>query len=283
LSLLGFRWGLGFLLTWACFFASDPAFAEVAIPSLRAHITDLTGLLTSQQKDALERELTAFEAAKGSQIAVLILPTTKPEAIEQYSMRVVEQWKLGRKSVDDGVLLLVALQDRSLRIEVGYGLEGVLTDATSKRIITEIITPHFRDGDFYAGLQAGIESIVKVVEGEPLAAPQPQSHSSLAFDWLIPGLVLVTILGGILTLMIGRFWGALATGTVAGIIASVIGASLLIALFVALLSFILTLSGGASSGYRSDGYIGGSDWSSGGGGFSGGGGDFGGGGASGSW
>ncbi|MGH8603850.1 MAG: TPM domain-containing protein, partial [Gammaproteobacteria bacterium] len=140
-----------------CFVFSSPLWAEVPIPPLTARIIDQTGTLSAAQRLDLENKLHAFESAKGSQIAVLIVPTTQPEAIEQYSMRVVEQWRLGRKGIDDGALLVVAKDDRKLRIEVGYGLEGVLTDATSKRIISEVITPLFKAGDFHAGIAAGVD------------------------------------------------------------------------------------------------------------------------------
>src|SRR5512147_166739 len=159
----------------ALFLANFTVHAEVAVPPLKARITDLTGTLTQSQRDTLERELQAFESRKGSQIAVLIVPTTRPEAIEQYSLRVAETWKLGRKGVDDGVLLLVAKDDRKLRIEVGYGLEGALNDATAKRIVSEVISPDFKRGEFYAGIDAGVTAISKVIEGEPLPPPAPRA------------------------------------------------------------------------------------------------------------
>jgi uncharacterized protein len=136
------------------------AMAQVAIPPLTARVTDQTATLSPATTAALEASLAAFEARKGSQIAVLIVPTTAPESIEQYALRVAETWKLGRKGVDDGALLLVAKDDRTLRIEVGYGLEGALTDITAKRIVAEIITPRFRDGDFDGGVKAGVERMV---------------------------------------------------------------------------------------------------------------------------
>ncbi|MBN9117448.1 MAG: TPM domain-containing protein, partial [Pandoraea sp.] len=141
------------LLLCLCLGAS----AEVGIPPLTARVTDLTGTLTREQTAALEQKLQAFEAAKGSQIGVLMVPTTQSEDIAQYSIRVVEQWKLGRKGTDDGVLLIVAKDDRRVRIEVGYGLEGVLTDAISNRIINEDIVPRFQQADFYGGVTAGVE------------------------------------------------------------------------------------------------------------------------------
>ncbi len=130
--------------------------AEQPVPPLAARVTDETGTLTAAERATLEQSLKDFETRKGSQIAVLIVPTTQPETIEQYSIRVVEQWKLGRANVDDGALLIIAKNDRALRIEVGYGLEGVLTDATSRRIIDELIVPSFRRGDFYGGVSAGV-------------------------------------------------------------------------------------------------------------------------------
>src|SRR3989338_8628462 len=129
--------------------------AEVAVPPLSTRVTDLTATLDAQQIQALEARLAAFEAKKGAQLAVLIIPTTQPETIEQFGMRAAEAWQLGRKGVDDGALLLVAKDDRALRIEVGYGLEGALNDATAKRIIAEIITPFFKRGEFYAGIESG--------------------------------------------------------------------------------------------------------------------------------
>src|SRR5512145_1050521 len=120
--------------------------AEVAVPELKQRVTDLTATLDAGQIQLLENKLAAFESAKGAQIAVLLLPTTEPETIEEFGIRVAESWKLGRKGVDDGVLLLVAKDDRKLRIEVGYGLEGILPDAVGKRIVSDDIAPHFRQG-----------------------------------------------------------------------------------------------------------------------------------------
>src|SRR5476649_388305 len=126
--------------------------AQIAVPPLTGHVTDQTATLTAEQANSLEQTLQSFEAKKGSQLAVLIVSSTAPETIEQYALRVAEQWKLGRKKIDDGAILVVAKNDRALRIEVGYGLEGPLNDATSKRIISEIITPYFKQGDFYGGI-----------------------------------------------------------------------------------------------------------------------------------
>lgn len=146
--------------------------ADVAVPPLKHRVTDLTFTLDAKQTEWLESRLAEFEKNNGSQLAVLIVSTTQPEAIEQFSMRVVEAWKLGRKKVDDGVLLLVAKDDRKLRIEVGYGLEGVLPDATAKRIIAETITPFFKNCEFYAGINAGTTAMMQVINGARLPPPQ---------------------------------------------------------------------------------------------------------------
>lgn len=263
------------------------AHAGVAVPVLASRVTDLTGTLTPEQAGALEHRLAAFEAKKGSQIAVLLLPSTKPEEIEQYSIRVAEAWKIGRKGTDDGVLLIVAKEDRRLRIEVGYGLEGAIPDAVAKRVIDETITPRFRAGDYYGGVAAGVEQLIRLVEGETLPPPSTASGSARRspqlMDWLIPGFFFLVVAGGILRAIFGRLPGALATGAIGGVFAWLVF-GLGIALVAAVVAFLLTLlnSGGLRSGgrgYTSGGGFGGG----GGGGFSGGGGGFGGGGSSGRW
>ena len=173
-----------FTLAWSrvllavALFTAAFALADVAVPPLKARVTDLTGTLSAQQQATLEQTLAAFEQRKGSQIAVLLVPTTQPESVEEYAVRVEEKWKLGRKGVDDGALLLIAKNDRKLRIEVGYGLEGVLNDATAKRIIADDITPLFKQGDFYGGITAGVDRMIKVMDGEPLPPPKPRAQSS---------------------------------------------------------------------------------------------------------
>src|SRR5690606_7235136 len=142
--------------------------------------------LSSEQIASLDQTLRAFEARKGSQIAVLLVPTTQPETIEQYSIRVAEQWKLGRAGVDDGVLLLVAKDDRSVRIEVGYGLEGALPDAIANRITDQVIVPRFRQGDYFGGLSQALERIVAVLEGEALPEPERRAPSGEGFGSLLP-------------------------------------------------------------------------------------------------
>src|SRR6204780_2065293 len=155
---------LALLMCWA--FA---AAADVAVPPLSGRVVDQTGTLSSGDIASLTQTLKNLEARKGSQIAVLIVPTTQPETIEQYSIRVAEAWKIGRRKIDDGALLVVAKNDRKLRIEVGYGLEGALTDVTANRIISEIITPKFKNGDFAGGISAGVDRIIGVIDGGPLA------------------------------------------------------------------------------------------------------------------
>src|SRR6202045_1595796 len=163
---------LAVLVCWA--FA---AFADVAVPPLSGRVVDQTGTLSSADINSLTQTLKALELRKGSQVAVLIVPTTQPETIEQYSIRVAEAWKIGRKKIDDGALLVVAKNDHKLRIEVGYGLEGALTDVTARRIIDEIITPKFKSGDFAGGISVGIDRIIGVADGKPLPAPEPPQSS----------------------------------------------------------------------------------------------------------
>lgn len=264
---------------------ANGALAEIAIPLLKSHVTDLTETLSSMEISRLEQQLTDFEAKKGSQIALLIIPTTQPETIEQYSIQVAEVWKLGRKGIDDGVLLLVAKNDRTLRIETGYGLEGVLPDALARRIIDEIIVPKFRQGHFFGGLQAGVEQIISIIEGETLPESEPAGGASLAVENIIPFLFIALVLGRTLQSMFGRMAGATITGSIAGALTWLISSSIAVALLIAIAIFVISLfeqtgriihRGGP--GYR--------NWPGGGfsgGGFRGGGGGFGGGGASGRW
>src|SRR5947209_15615366 len=152
--------------------------ADVAVPPLSGRVVDQTGTLSSGDIASLTQTLKNLEARKGSQIAVLIVPTTAPETIEQYSIRVAEAWKIGRKRIDDGALLVIAKNDRHLRIEVGYGVEGSLTDLTTKRIIDEDITPKFKAGDFAGGVSAGIDRMIAVIDGEKLPVPEPPHWQS---------------------------------------------------------------------------------------------------------
>ncbi|MBI5437040.1 MAG: YgcG family protein, partial [Nitrosomonadales bacterium] len=262
---------------------SGAAHAEVAVPPLTKRVTDLTATLDAQQTQTLESRFAEFEAKKGAQIAVLIVPTTEPETIEQFGIRVVEAWKLGRKGVDDGALLLVAKDDRTLRIEVGYGLEGVLNDATAHRIVDEIIVPRFKRGEFYAGIESGTAAMMQVIDGEPLPPPG-RTAASGKYDiesLLFICFVLVVVVGGMLRALLGRFPAAVLMGGGLGLLAWLMVAPLMIALLVGLMAFVFVLLGGGRGfgGYGGGGFCrGGFD---GGGGFSGGGGGFGGCGATG--
>jgi uncharacterized protein len=266
--------------------------AQIAVPTLSGRVTDETATLSVEQKAALEQTLQTFEARKGTQIAVLMVPTTAPESIEQYALRVAEQWKLGRKKVDDGAVLVVAKADRALRIEVGYGLEGALNDATSERIISEIIAPRFKQGDFYGGLTAGVDQIIRVANGEPLPAPadRPVQGTVGIVQYLPVIFILALIVGGVLRAMLGRLPGALVTGAAVAVIAWLFVGVITSSLIAGVIALLFTLvSGGMGGGYSRRGYgmpgigagaLGGGGFSAG-GGFSGGGGGFGGGGASG--
>jgi len=273
--------------------------AEVAVPPLKQRVTDLTNTLEAPQIQALDTRLAAFESGKGSQIAVLLLPTTEPETIEEFGIRVAESWKLGRKGVDDGVLLLVAKDDRKLRIEVGYGLEGALNDATAKRIVSEVITPYFKRGEFYPGIDAGVSAIIKVVEGEPLPAPVQYSATyngdvEGSFEIVLGTAFMIFMVGNIiLRQLLGRLPSGLIVGGLIGALAWVMLLSLFWAIAAALVAFLFSLIFGASglgshfpsgwSGGGGRGGWGGGGGGFGGGGFGGGGGSFGGGGASGGW
>ena len=260
----------------------------VAIPSLTARVTDLTATLSGDQKAVLEQQLADLEARKGAQLVVLILPTTQPEAIEQFSIRLFDAWKVGRKGVDDGVMLIVAKDDRRLRIEVGYGLEGALNDAIAKRIISETITPFFKNGDFPGGINAGVTAIVKIIDGEQLPELSGVAGSGAKMnitdmpEGLLIGVLVAVVLGGtVLRHLLGNLVGCGLVGCLTGGLgwlfvggmAGIIGGALL-GIFLAIFGLDIVLSGIFSGGGRGG---------SGGGGFSGGGGSGGGGGASGSW
>jgi uncharacterized protein len=264
---------------------SGIAQAQVAVPPLEGHVTDQTGTLTQEQKAALEQTLTAFEARKGAQLAVLMLATTLPEGIEPYALRVAEQWKLGRKKVDDGVILVVAKDDRTVRIEVGYGLEGALSDIVSKRIISETILPRFKQGDFYGGVQAGAAQIMQVVDGEPLPAPQSNPRENdQGLRQFVPFLFIVALgVGGVLRNVLGKVGGSLVTGVVVTGLAWLVIGTLLYAILAGIASMFVTLIGAGAALRGLGGYSGGGRGGLGVGGFRGGGGGFGGGGASGRW
>jgi uncharacterized protein len=277
------------------------AFADVAVPPLSGRVVDKTGMLTSDSIARIDGKLRDFQARKGSQIAVLMLPTTQPETIEQYSLRVAEAWKIGRKKIDDGAIMVVAMADRKLRIEVGYGLEGALNDVTAKRIIDEIITPKFKNSDFAGGIEDGIDRMIAVIDGEPLPVPKPQHEWQGAGDFdpgeLFNPIILISalVLGGVMRAILGRLAGSLAAGGLVTAVAWFVASSWIVAMLAGVMAFLFTMfgenltSGGGSgsgsswSGSGGGSYSGGSSSSSSDSGFSGGGGSFGGGGASGSW
>jgi uncharacterized protein len=291
--------GLALAALLAISFAVPAAFAQTQqpVPKLTTRVTDLTGTLTAEQQSALEDKLAAFEARKGSQIAVLVVATTEPEDIVNYSMRVAHAWKLGRAKVDDGALLIVAKNDRELRIEVGRALEGPLTDLTAHRIISDTIVPLFRQGDFYGGINAGLDQVIRIVDGEPLPPPDLawQGTSARNISHLVPFLFVAVFFGSVmLRSLFGRGLAAVIAGAATGVLVYLAGQAIFVALVAALIAFLFTLisgfsGGGTWSSYpRTGGWGGGfgsgsGGGSSSGGGFSGGGGGFNGGGASGRW
>ena len=269
------------------------ALAQIALPPV-ARVTDLTGTLTVQQQGAISQTLAAFETRKGSQIAVVIVPTTEPEDIDAFGIRLADAWKLGRKGIDDGAILIVALNDHRMRFEIGQGLEGAVPDLAASRIIDEYLRPQFRAGDFYGGINAAVDRLIRLVDGEPLPAPQARQwqRSAGGLQHILPVLLILGLVGGpILRQLFGRPIGAIATGGIAGFIAWLLVGVVGIAALAGVAGFVLTLIGGLGGGR----FIGGSGMGGfggggfggggfgGGGGFSGGGGGFSGGGASGSW
>jgi uncharacterized protein len=254
----------------------------VALPPLTARVTDLTGTLAQEQRTQLEDRLAALEREKGAQVAVLLLPTVRPESIEQFGIRLAESWKIGRKGVDDGVIFIVAKNDRELRIEVGYGLEGAIPDATAKRVIDEIVVPRFKQGDFFGGIEAGVERLAGLIAGEPLPEPETTAGSSEAEDSYFALMVFAMMAAPFARALLGVA-GALIAAGVAGYFAYALFASWIAVLIAGAIVFVFSLaraSGGGGGGSWSSG---GGGFSSGSGGFSGGGGSFGGGGSSGSW
>lgn len=178
---------LAFTLLAACWIAS-PAGAEVAVPYLSGRIVDEAGVLSAPARDRISAMLKAHEDSTGNQIAVLTLPTLQGESVEDYAVRVFEDWALGQKGRDNGVLVLVVPQDKRMRIEVGYGLEGTLTDAAASRVIRDLMTPRFREGNYDVGIESGITGIVQVLEGRQPRDPEvnwaapPQSGPDFKFE-----------------------------------------------------------------------------------------------------
>jgi uncharacterized protein len=277
--------GLAHALAW-----DPPRDGLQPVPALSARVTDVTGTLSAGERQALEAKLADWEAKTTNQLAVLIVPTTKPETIEEYSLRVAEAWKIGQKGKDNGAVFLIAKNDKQMRIEVGYGLEGELTDVASRRIIGDTVAPLFSKGQFAAGIDAGVDRIIAVVGGTD-TAPQREprrARSSGHFDIGTIALVLlvgVPALGAVLRSIFGNVGGSVAGGAVVGGGVWLLAGSLLfgaIAALVALVVIAFSGLGGRGGGMWFPG--GGGGWGGGGGGgFSGGGGGFGGGGASGGW
>ncbi len=280
------------LLAMLC---SIGASAQVAVPTLTGRVTDLTGTLSGAAVSRIEAKLAELEAKKGSQVAVLMVPTTQPEDIEQFGIRVAEQWKLGRKGVDDGAILIVAKNDRRARIEVGYGLEGALPDATASRIVDDTMVPLFKQTNYDAGVEAGVDRIIAVVQGEALPEPDHRWERGGTLANSLPVfLFAVAIASLVLRAVFGRLIGAAATGGLAAVLVFVLSHLLMLGVGAGVLAFLFALFLGASGGWTSGGWGGGLGGGfrgggfggfggGGGGGFSGGGGGFGGGGASGSW
>ena len=286
----------------ALFLLLTPAvvFAQLAVPQLSAHVIDTTGTLDSTQVQQLEQKLTAFEQAHGSQVVVLMVPTTQPEEIAAYANRVASTWKIGRKEVGDGLLLIVAKEDHRVRIEVARTLEGAIPDLMARRVIDQAITPLFKQGDFAGGLDAGVTQIMTLIKGETLPLPAAEKTNAKGFEWMdlaIFMFIAVPVVGGVARRILGNPLGSLATAGVAGGIAMLVTASVVVAILAAMAAFILSLfasvrhwggGGGSGGGLGGGGFGGGSAGGgfggrSGGGFSSGGGGSFGGGGASGGW
>jgi len=263
-----------------------------AIPDLKQRITDLTATLTQSQIASLDAKLVALEESKGSQLAVLIVESTQPEAIEEYALRVVEKWQLGRKKVDDGLLLLIAKQDRYMRIEVGYGLEGAIPDITASRVIQEYISPYFRQGDFYGGINSGVERLIALINGEPLPKVSWSEGKTTEDD--MGGLFMFSLFSiffvNTFASLLGRLVSSLIAGGIVSFIVFVAGYAVTFYVVAGIVAFLFSLIflGSRSSSYRDGGGFGGGFGGGGGGfgsggGFGGGGGGFGGGGASGGW
>lgn len=277
------------------------------VPHLTRHVTDLTGTLTPQQVDALDAKLVALEQRKGAQLVVLMVPSLDGQDIESYSLAVAEANRIGRKGTDDGILLLVAKNDRKDRIEVGYGLEGAVPDAATARIRREYIESRFKQGDFYGGLDAGVDALTKLIDGEPLPAPKESSRSRGGLDIghaMLIGLFVALFLRrlfGRAHVIVRTPLGAALTGGLLWLLAATVGVGVLGAVIGGIVMLMpggggRSIGGGGwggwggfggggwgGGGFGGGGFGGGSGGGFSGGGFSGGGGSFGGGGSSGSW
>ena len=282
------RWRAFSLAAWLAV-AGLPAAAQQPVPPLTGHVVDTTGTLSADALAGLEQKLAAFEARKGSQVAVLLVSTAAPEAIEEYSLRVAEEWGIGRSGVDDGVVLVVALDDRRMRFEIGYGLEGAVPDALARRIIAETIAPRFYEGDYAGGLDAGLEALIGLIDGEALPVPVAREPEAEPFAAVPIVLMLALFAAPLFRRLLGSLFGSLALGGGAGFIVWLVSSVLFASLLAGGVVFVLALTGiggnvgrwasrGGHWGGPTPGGFGGR-----GGGFRGGGGRFGGGGASGGW
>jgi uncharacterized protein len=294
----GCRWLTGIL--FGLLLSLAPALAQQAVPALTGHVIDNTDTLSAAQRQPLEDKLAAFEQSRGTQIVLLLVASTQPEDIVSYTNRVANVWKIGRRQIGDGVLLLVAKNDHKVRIEVTKTLEGALPDLALKRVIDEAITPRFKQGDFAGGLDAATDQLMARISGEDLPAPKASAHqTSNSFKWTDLAIFLfvaVPVVAGVTRRLLGTPFGAMATGGVFGVLALLLTSSLLLAGLAALVALLFALvssvgrgfSGGIGHGlgggwHLGSGSSGGFGSGSGGGFSSGGGGDFGGGGASGDW
>ncbi len=265
------------------------------VPALTGHVIDQAQGLSADQAQALDAKLRQFEAQRGTQLVVLLVPTTQPEDIAAYAQRVGDTWKIGRRQVGDGLLIVVALQDRRVRIEVAKALEGAIPDLAASRVIEQAITPAFRRGDVAGGLNAGVDRLMALVTGENLPAPEVTTSREKGFDLnqlVVFGLIGIPIVSGVLGSILGRKLGAVFTGAIGGGIVWLLTASLLLGAFGGAMAVVLALAmgkggRGGPGGFGPPGGFGGGSggWGGGGsgGGWSSGGGDFGGGGASGRW
>ena len=295
-------WLLASVLCFAALLPWSAAWAQLAVPALSARVIDSTATLTPAQRQQLDDKLAAFEQARGAQVVLLMVPTTQPEDIASYANRVADTWKIGRRDIGDGLLLIVAKDDRKVRIEVARTLEGAIPDLAAKRIIDSAITPRFKQGDFAGGLDAGVEQIMALIAGEALPAPAaPTTRSTGDFEWMDLAVFLfiaVPVIGAVARQILGTKFGTLATGMAGGGIAFMVTSSLLIGALAAVAAIVFTLMARAHKAMGLGSSRGNSGWGhgrggggggfgggrGGGGGFSsGGGGSFGGGGASGGW
>lgn len=286
--------------------SAAPAPADLAarglaeLPSFAGYVVDGAELLSTADESQLTARLADLERRKGSQLVVLVVRSTAPEQIEQYGIRLARAWQPGRKGINDGAILIVAVDDRAVRLEVGRGLEGAIPDVYANRITDDIIVPRFRDGDFAGGIAAGVEATVRLIDGEPLPAPERQRRSGGA-PWMLL-LLVALVAGSVLRVLFGRLIGATVAGGVTGFAGWVITGALWAGLVAGIVGFLVALAGGLGGGMGGGmggwgGALGGGrHWRSGGfgsggfggggfgGGFGGGGGgSFGGGGASGRW